>query len=85
MATAISTAVGVVLGLLAGYFGGWLDMLIMRFTDMVMSFPYILLVLVAAALLLGVVFLLPTLLGFALVGVGAILVWTFFRNFFIRW
>lgn len=46
MATAISTAVGVVLGLLAGYFGGWLDMLIMRFTDMVMSFPYILLVLV---------------------------------------
>lgn len=43
------------------------------------------LVLVAAALLLGVVFLLPTLLGFALVGVGVILVWTFFRNFFIRW
>ena len=43
------------------------------------------LVLVAAALLLGGVFLLPTLLGFALVGVGAILVWTFFRNFFIRW
>lgn len=43
------------------------------------------LVLVAAALLLGVVFLLPTLLGFALVGLGAILVWTFFRNFFIRW
>lgn len=50
MATGISTAVGVVLGLLAGYFGGWLDMLIMRFTDMVMSFPYILLVLVAAAI-----------------------------------
>lgn len=50
LATAISTAVGVVLGLLAGYFGGWLDMVIMRFTDMVMSFPYILLVLVAAAI-----------------------------------
>lgn len=50
LATAISTAVGVVLGLMAGYFGGWLDMVIMRFTDMVMSFPYILLVLVAAAI-----------------------------------
>ena len=50
LATGISTAIGVVLGLLAGYFGGWLDMLIMRFTDMVMSFPYILLVLVAAAI-----------------------------------
>lgn len=50
LATLISTAVGVVLGLIAGYFGGVADMLIMRFTDMVMSFPYILLVLVAAAI-----------------------------------
>lgn len=50
MATLISTVVGVVLGLIAGYFGGVLDMMIMRFTDMVMSFPYILLVLVAAAI-----------------------------------
>ena len=50
LATALSTAIGVVLGLISGYFGGWIDMLIMRFTDMVMSFPYILLVLVAAAI-----------------------------------
>jgi peptide/nickel transport system permease protein len=50
MATVISTAIGVVLGLISGYFGGWVDMAIMRFTDMVMSFPYILLVLVAAAI-----------------------------------
>lgn len=49
MATLISTVIGVVLGLIAGYFGGAADMIIMRFTDMVMSFPYILLVLVAAA------------------------------------
>lgn len=48
-ATAIATAVGVALGLASGYFGGFVDMAIMRFTDMVMSFPYILLVLVAAA------------------------------------
>ncbi len=50
MATVISTVIGVVLGLVAGYFGGVLDMIIMRFTDMVMSFPYILLVLVAASI-----------------------------------
>ena len=50
LATAISTAIGVILGLLGGYFGGWLDIAIMRFTDMVMSFPYILLVLVAASI-----------------------------------
>lgn len=50
LATVISTAVGVVLGLVSGYFGGWVDRVIMSFTDMVMSFPYILLVLVAAAI-----------------------------------
>lgn len=50
MATLISTVIGVVLGLVAGYFGGVIDMIIMRFTDMVMSFPYILLVLVAASI-----------------------------------
>ena len=49
-ATAVSTVLGVILGLISGYFGGWMDMVIMRFTDMVMSFPYILLVLVAAAI-----------------------------------
>ena len=50
LATVLSTVIGVVLGLIAGYFGGIADMIIMRFTDMVMSFPYILLVLVAAAI-----------------------------------
>lgn len=50
LATVISTAIGTALGLAAGYFGGWVDIAIMRFTDMVMSFPYILLVLVAAAI-----------------------------------
>lgn len=50
LATVISTVIGVVLGLIAGYFGGLADMILMRFTDMVMSFPYILLVLVAAAI-----------------------------------
>ena len=50
LATVISTVIGVVLGLIAGYFGGVANMILMRFTDMVMSFPYILLVLVAAAI-----------------------------------
>lgn len=50
LATVISTVIGVILGLIAGYFGGMADTIIMRFTDMVMSFPYILLVLVAAAI-----------------------------------
>lgn len=49
--TTIAVSIGIVLGLVSGYFGGWIDMLIMRFTDMVMSFPYIMLVLVAAAII----------------------------------
>ncbi|WP_310605605.1 ABC transporter permease [Anaerosporobacter sp.] len=48
-ATVISTVVGIILGLLSGFIGGIVDSIIMRITDMVMSFPYILLVLVAAA------------------------------------
>lgn len=50
LSTVISVAIGVVLGLTAGYFGGWADRVISSLTDMVMSFPYILLVLVAAAI-----------------------------------
>lgn len=49
-AAGVSTIVGVILGLVAGYFGGVPDMIIMRVTDMVMSFPYILLVIVAASI-----------------------------------
>lgn len=49
--TAIAAVIGVVLGLLSGYFGGWVDAVIMRLTDMVMSFPYLMLVLVAAAMI----------------------------------
>lgn len=49
-ATVISTIIGVFLGLVAGYFGGLVDIIIMRITDTIMSFPYILLVLVAAAI-----------------------------------
>lgn len=64
MATLISTAVGVILGLVAGYFGGVADMVIMRFTDMVMSFPYILLVLVAASIFKPGLWTIILILGF---------------------
>ncbi len=36
---AIALAVGVTLGLLAGYFGGWLDHIIMRYVDLQWAFP----------------------------------------------
>lgn len=44
---------GILLGSIAGYYGGWVYTLIMRFTDALMAFPMILLALVIAALLGG--------------------------------
>ena len=43
-AAAISVFLGVTVGLLAGYRGGWLDSLLMRIVDVLYSLPYILLV-----------------------------------------
>lgn len=48
-ATAISLAIGLTLGALSGYYGGWVDNLIMRFTDMVFAFPAPLFVIAVAA------------------------------------
>jgi len=49
----VATFVGVLLGLIAGYFGGIAYMFIMRFIDALMAFPTILLALVIAGLLGG--------------------------------
>lgn len=45
-AVALYVAIGIILGTLAGYFGGWVDQVIMRVTDTVMSVPPLLLVIV---------------------------------------
>jgi peptide/nickel transport system permease protein len=44
--------IGTVLGCLAGYFGGWIDTLIMRLLDIVMAFPFYVLI-IAMVFLLG--------------------------------
>lgn len=48
-AVAIAAAVGVALGLIAGYFRGWLDVVIMRLADVQLAFPFILLALAILA------------------------------------
>lgn len=37
--TGIAAAIGITLGATAGYFGGWIDIVISRFTEVVMSLP----------------------------------------------
>ena len=48
-ATGIGAAAGVVLGMLAGFFRGWVDAIIMRMMDALMSLPGLLLVIGLAA------------------------------------
>ncbi len=48
---AIGATLGVLLGLASGYFGGWVDTVIMRLIDMMLAFPGILLALVIIAVL----------------------------------
>jgi peptide/nickel transport system permease protein len=47
----IAASLGTIIGLIAGYFGGWVFTVIMRFTDGIMAIPPLLLALVIAALL----------------------------------
>lgn len=47
----VGAALGTVLGLLAGYYGGWIEMLVMRGADVLFSFPDILLAIAIVALL----------------------------------
>ena len=46
VAVSIYLAIGFVLGALAGYAGGWVDTIIMRFTDIMMCFPTFVLILI---------------------------------------
>lgn len=52
LAVLIPFVVGTILGAIAGYFGGWLDMIIMRVVDVFYAFPLFLLV-IALVFVLG--------------------------------
>lgn len=36
-----SGIIGIMLGLISGYFGGWIDMIIMRITDLILAIPFL--------------------------------------------
>lgn len=50
-AVLVSGTIGILLGLLSGFFGGWIDDVIMRIADIQLSFPTILLALAIMAVL----------------------------------
>jgi len=47
--TLLSISIGLVMGSIAGYFGGWIDTIISRITEIVMAFPYLLFVIALAS------------------------------------
>ena len=64
----IAVLLGVLLGLIAGYYGRWVDELVMRLADVTLAFPTLLLLIALVAALepsLGVVLLVIGLVGWA--------------------
>jgi peptide/nickel transport system permease protein len=48
-ATLLSMFVGVLMGSMAGYFGGWIDTIVSRLTDITMAFPILLFIIALAS------------------------------------
>lgn len=51
VSTSIAVVIGVTIGALMGYFGGWVDMILYRLVEIFMSFPVLLLLIIAAGVL----------------------------------
>ena len=51
LAMSIATTVGVTIGLVAGYFGRWIDSILMRVVDVILGFPGLLLAILMVAVL----------------------------------
>src|SRR5919108_2143969 len=67
LATLLAMVVAVPIGMIAGYYRGWVDTLIARTTDVLLSFPFVILA-VGLAAILG-----PSLLNATLaLGIGAV-------------
>jgi peptide/nickel transport system permease protein len=57
IATILATLVGVVVGAAAAFFGGWVDTILMRFTDVMLSVPTLVMLLVVSKMLRDMAFL----------------------------
>jgi len=63
VAVGISLFIGIVIGSLAGYFGGGVDTLLMRFVDVMLCFPSFFLILAVIALLEPNIFIIMAIIG----------------------
>jgi peptide/nickel transport system permease protein len=63
LATLIAILIGAILGVLSAYLGGWVDNALMRFTDIMMTFPFFL-------LLVFIIFIFGPSLAFIILAIG---------------
>ncbi len=63
LATLIAIFIGTIMGVVSAYLGGWVDMVLMRFTDMMMTFPFFL-------LLVFIIFIFGPSLVFIILAIG---------------
>lgn len=47
----VSSIIGIIVGAMSGYYGGWIDNILMRITDLILTLPALAILLTAAALL----------------------------------
>ena len=63
VAVGIATALGLLVGLLSGFYGGWVDAVLMRFVDMMLCFPTFFLILSVIAFLEPSIWNIMTVIG----------------------
>lgn len=51
LATSVTFVVGTILGSIAGYYGGWIDVVVMRTVDIAVAFPFLVLIIAIVAML----------------------------------
>jgi peptide/nickel transport system permease protein len=64
VAVGIATFIGILLGALAGYYGRWIDSLVMRFVDIMLCFPAFFLILAVIAFLQPSIWNIMIIIGF---------------------
>ncbi len=64
-----SVFIGVILGVMAAYYGGWIDAIIMRLTDILLAFPGLILIAVFISILPGGVKIENIMLAFGILGI----------------
>ena len=80
VAVGIAVVIGVVLGAIAGYFGSWVDLVISRLFEVMLSIPTFFLLITVAALLPPSIFLTMAIIGMT----GWVGIARFTRNEFLR-